>query len=368
MNIPFIDLNAGYLAQKEDIDSTVTNVLSSGWYILGEQVSQFEMEFSTFCNCSHAVGVASGTDAILIALKAFNIGPGDEVITVSHTAVATVAAIEHSGAKPVMIDIDPHKYTMNPALLSSAITPNTRAIIPVHLYGQPADMKPIINIAKSNNLIVIEDCAQAHGAKYENQRVGSLGDAGVFSFYPTKNLGAFGDGGAVTCPDQRIADRLRLLRQYGWQSRYISEEVGFNSRLDEIQAAILRVRLQDLDKNNHKRRQIANIYETSLVNCPIKLPLSKGGDEHVFHLYVIQTSERDLLRSYLDNKGISSAVHYPVPVHRQPAYLKYGYVKDTLPITEKAAQEVLSLPMYPQLTARQQQFVINAIQEYFGVN
>lgn len=365
MNIPFIDLRASYIAQKQEIDSAISTVLSGGWYILGDEVEQFEKEFATYCDCPYAVGVASGTDALLLALKAFDIGPGDEVITVSHTAVATATAIEQAGAKPLFVDIHPQTYTMNPDLLPLVITPNTRAIIPVHLYGQPANMDPILKFAAENDLIVIEDCAQAHGAKYKNQRVGSLGHAGAFSFYPTKNLGAIGDGGAVVCRDRSIANRLGLLRQYGWKERYISEEVGFNSRLDEMQAAILRVKLPALDRNNELRRQIADSYKKSIAGLPVKLPLDLPETIPVYHLFVIQLSKQQHLRKFLKKKGIGSAVHYPVPVHRQPAYQKYGLMKGTLPVTEQAAREVISLPMYPQLTQQQQQLVIDALYAYF---
>ena len=348
--------------------TAIADVLSGGWYILGEQVSAFEREFAAYCGANHAVGVASGTDALLLALKAFDIGPGDEVITVPHTAVATVTAIVLSGAQPVFVDIDPKTCTLDPNLLHLALTPRTRAIIPVHLYGRAANLNPILKFAQTHGLIVIEDCAQAHGSVYDNRRVGSLGDAGAFSFYPTKNLGAFGDGGAIVCRDQKIADRLQLLRQYGWKERYISEEVGFNSRLDELQAAILRIKLHSLEENNNARRHFAAAYIDQLAKCPLTLPDRVEFNSHIFHLFVIQVEDRQALMDYLQGRMVGTAIHYPVPIHLQPAYQKYGYARGSLPVTEKAANRVLSLPMYPQLSEQQIDIVTEAICTFYGVN
>ena len=368
MQVPFIDLQASYQAQKVQIDTAVSNVLSSGWYVLGQEVHQFEEDFAAFCQTPHAVGVASGTDALLLALKAFDIGPGDEVITVSHSAVATAAAVELSGATPVFVDVDPITYTLNPALIEPKITPRTKAIIPVHLYGHPADMNDISRIARSHDLLVIEDNAQAHGALFDGHVVGSMGDAGAFSFYPTKNLGAIGDGGAIVCRRQEVANRLKMLRQYGWRRRYVSEEVGYNSRLDELQAAILRVKLRTLQSNNQRRQSVADQYAHLLTGCPLHLPQERENCKHVYHLYVILAEERDDLQAYLSEQGIGTAIHYPVPIHLQPAYRRHNDAPGSLPITERLAGEVLSLPMFPHITEAQVTAVAEAIRVFYGLS
>lgn len=344
--IPFVDLTAEYQALQAEIDAAVARVLAGGWYILGQEVAAFEAEFAAFCGVEHAVGVASGTDALLLALRALEIGPGDEVITVSHTAVATVTAICLSGAVPVLVDVEPDYYTLNPALLEQAITPRTRAIIPVHLYGQPADLPAIVAIARQHHLYLIEDCAQAHGALLDGRPVGSWGDLAAFSFYPTKNLGAVGDGGAVVTADGELAQRLRGLRQYGWQERYISAHAGYNSRLDELQAAILRVKLGYLAELNRWRRELAARYRERLAGLPLVLPEERPAAEHVYHLFVIQSSRRDQLQAHLQAAGVATAVHYPVPVHQQPAY---AHLQASLPVTEQLAGRILSLPLYPHL-------------------
>jgi len=360
-NVPFVDLKAAYQRLRPEIDAAIADALESGWYILGGQVQTFEEEFAAWLGVRHAVGVASGTDAVLLALRACGVGPGDEVITVSHTAVATVAAIELSGAVPRLVDIDPHTYTLDPASLPAAISDRTKAIVPVHLYGCVADMDSILEIARAHGLAVIEDCAQAHGARYRGQMVGTMGDAAAFSFYPTKNLGAVGDGGAVVTDRPEIADRLRLLRQYGWRERYVSEITGYNSRLDELQAAVLRVRLRHLDAENESRRRLAAVYHGALAGFPIERPTQRVDDRHVYHLYVVRSAQRDALRSHLAANGIGTAVHYPVPVHLQPAYQRLGYGPGSLPVTESAAQTVLSLPMFPDLTPDQIAIVAAAI-------
>ncbi len=367
MQVPFVDLQASYVAQKEQIDTAVAGVLASGWYILGQEVRQFEEEFAAFCQSPHAIGVASGTDALLLALKAFDIGPGDEVITVAHTAVATAAAIKLCGARPVFVDIDPVTYTINPALIEERITRQSRAIIPVHLYGHPADMDQILAVAHSHSLHVIEDNAQAHGARYKNQLVGSLGDAGAFSFYPTKNLGAIGDGGAIICNRQKTAARLLALRQYGWHRRYVSEEVGYNSRLDELQAAILRVKLRTLEANNRLRQRAAKLYNHLLAGSPLQLPQESPNCEHVYHLYVVQSAERDDLQEFLSEKGIGTAIHYPVPIHLQTAYQDDNCPPGSLPVTEKLAGRILSLPMFPQISEAQVTAVAEAIRAFYGL-
>ncbi|MGB8225278.1 MAG: DegT/DnrJ/EryC1/StrS family aminotransferase, partial [Sedimentisphaerales bacterium] len=335
-----------YLSYKNEIDTAIRQVLDSGWYILGKEVKAFEEEFASYIGVGFGIGVGSGTDAIQLALRALKIGTGDEVITVSHTAVATVAAIEMTGAKAIMVDIEPDFYTIDPSKIKAAITPRTKAIIPVHLYGQPADLDPILKIARQHNLRVIEDCAQAHGAIYKNKRAGSFGDIACFSFYPTKNLGALGDGGMVVTNDSKLAERVEMLRQYGWKERYVSQFAGINSRLDELQAAILRVKLKHLDEDNSKRIHLADIYNRQLSDTDLILPRQRENSSHIYHLYVIRSSRRDKLLSYLKEKGIGAAVHYPVPVHLQPAY-NHG---QNLEWTEHITKEILSLPMYPELS------------------
>lgn len=360
MNIPFNELRSGYLAQQSEIDAAVRRVLESGWYILGQETAAFEAEFAAYCGAAGCVGVNSGTDALHLALRACGVGPGDEVITVAHTAVATVAAIRMTGATPVLVDIDPNTYTMAPAALAAALTPATRAVIPVHLYGHPADMDAIRTIARE--CFVIEDCAQAHGAQYKGRPVGGFGDLACYSFYPTKNLGALGDGGAVTGNDPELLEKVRLLREYGWtpQERYVSHIEGVNSRLDELQAAILRVRLRHLDANNAMRRRLAALYDEALP-AAVKRPSERPDARHVYHLYVIQHAARDHLRARLAEQGVGAGIHYPVPVHLQPAYQAGQLRCLPLPVTEQAAREVLSLPMYPTLTETQVRAVAAAV-------
>ena len=364
--IPLVDLQADYLLWRDEIDAAVARVLRSGWYILGQEVSQFETEFAAFCGVEHAVGVASGTDALLLALRAGGIGPGDEVITVAHTAVATVAAIELSGARPVLVDVTPDTYTLDPALIEPALTERTRAIVPVHLYGHSADLAPILDVARRHNLRVIEDCAQAHGATYQGRPVGSWGDAAAFSFYPTKNLGAIGDGGAIITRQADLAERLGRLRQYGWRERYISDTPGYNSRLDELQAAILRVKLRHLADSNMARHRLADQYALALHSLPLAPPLQKPNCRHVYHLYVVQTDRRDALREFLQGRGIGSAIHYPMPIHLQPAYQHLGYGPGSLPITEQLAGRILSLPLYPQLSPTAVAAVAQAIHDFYA--
>ncbi|HQY92922.1 DegT/DnrJ/EryC1/StrS family aminotransferase [Caldilinea sp.] len=360
MNIPFNELRSGYLAYQTEIDAAVHRVLESGWYILGRETTAFEEEFAAYCGAAGCVGVNSGTDALYLALRACGVGPGDEVITVSHTAVATVAAIRMSGATPVLVDIDPDTYTMSPNALADAMSPTTRAVLPVHLYGHAADMAAICEIAET--CFVIEDCAQAHGARYQGRPVGSFGDLACYSFYPTKNLGALGDGGAVTGNDAALLGKVRLLREYGWtpQERYVSHVEGVNSRLDEMQAAILRVRLRHLDADNEARRRLASLYSDLLPDL-LKKPVEREHCRHVYHLYVVQYSERDRLRAQLAAQGIGAGIHYPTPVHLQPAY-QAGQVRATaLPVTEQAAREVLSLPLHPTLGEAQARTVVQAV-------
>jgi dTDP-4-amino-4,6-dideoxygalactose transaminase len=361
------DPKANYLAHKREIDEAIAGTLDSGWYILGQQVSAFEQEFAGYLGARHCVGVANGTDALHLALRACGIGAGDVVVTVAHTAVATVAAIEMAGAEPLLVDIDPASFTISPEAIEDAIKTwrgegKVKAITPVHLYGHPANMQAVLEIARRYELKVIEDCAQAHGATINGAQVGTFGDAAGFSFYPTKNLGALGDGGAVVTNDPEVAERARLLREYGWRERYVSEVAGFNSRLDELQAAVLRVKLKYLDEENARRRAIARIYDERLASTPLHLPQCGGVVEHAYHQYAVRSDERDKLRERLREQGIGALIHYPVPVHLQPAYRNRAPVhRRTLPETEQAAQQVLSLPMYPHLTAEQVGRVCEAI-------
>lgn len=353
-----------YLARKEKIDAAIRRVLDGGWYVLGEEVRQFEKEFANFAGCRHGIGVGNGTDAIHLALRCLDVGSGDEVITVAHTAVATVAAIELTGAKTVFADICPDTFTIDPDAVKRLLTPRTKAIIAVHLYGQAVNLDPILEMARQHGIKVIEDCAQAHGAMYKGRIVGSLGDLACFSFYPTKNLGAIGDGGMVTTRSDELAAKARLLREYGWQERYISLVSGWNTRLDELQAAILRVKLEHLNGDNEKRRAIAKAYAEGLGDLGLTLPCEMENNKHVFHLYVIRTAQRDGLLAHLKKQEIQAAVHYPLPIHKQPAY-KDSYASISLPITELVAQDVLSLPMYPELEDKEVLQVIQGVRSFF---
>ena len=364
--IPQANPGAGYQALKAEIDDAVHRALSSGWYILGNELRAFEAEFAAWLGVPAVVGCGNGTDAIALALRGLDIGPGCTVVTVSHTAVATVAAIEMAGATPLLIDIDPVHYTMDPEALRQVLEmpppglPPIKAVIPVHLYGQPADLDRIAPLCEAHGLRLIEDCAQAHGARLHNNRVGTFGDAATFSFYPTKNMGALGDGGAVAVQDADLAARIAALRQYGWRKHYISDEVGVNSRLDEVQAAILRVKLLHLDKQNARRQAIAAAY-TAALPPSLPAPARRPGASHVFHLYVTRTSSRDAIQADLRGMGIGTGIHYPVPVHRQPAYQGRLRLWDGCRETEKAAAEVLSLPLYPELTDEQVEAVCSAL-------
>lgn len=353
---------AQYLTHRDEIDAAIRSVLDKGRYVLGDEVRAFESEFAAYIGVNEGIGVGSGTEALHLALKACDVGPGDEVVTVSHTAVATVAAIELTGATPVFVDIEADTFCMDPDLLEAAITPRTRAVIPVHIYGQPASIERVVDIARSHNLRVIEDCAQAHGACHDGRKAGSFGDMACFSFYPTKNLGAIGDGGMVVTSDPDLARAAKLLREYGWADRYVSTVSGWNTRLDEIQAAVLRVKLHHLDADNDRRRQLAAVYDRELRGSNLTLPGPRPQAYHVYHLYVVRTPNRDELLQHLDSKGIKALVHYPVPVHRQPAYA--GLHAAPLPETELAARQVLSLPMYPELGESDALRVTAAINEF----
>jgi dTDP-4-amino-4,6-dideoxygalactose transaminase len=365
--VPQTDPKAAYLAQRAEIDAAVARVLQGGWYILGQEVAAFEREFAAYIGRRHGVGVANGTDALVLALRALGVRPEDYVATVSHTAVATVAAIELAGARPLLVDIDPASYTLDAAELGRVLAAppgRVAAVIPVHLYGQPADLDAILPLARRHGVRVVEDCAQCHGAMVGARRAGSLGDIAAFSLYPTKNLGALGDGGIVVTEDDALAARLRALREYGWRERYISDIAGTNSRLDELQAAMLRVKLTALDADNARRGAIADAYDRDLAGLPLILPWRRTDASHVFHQYVIRSSARDALRERLKRAGIGTNIHYPVPVHLQLAYEgRLAQGPSGLRESERAARDVLSLPMYPQLDAAAVARVVAAVRE-----
>jgi dTDP-4-amino-4,6-dideoxygalactose transaminase len=357
---------AQYIAHKEEIDEVVDRVLNRGRYILGEETSNFEKEFSHYIGVQFSIGVGSGTEALHLALAACHVSRGDEVITVSHTAVATISAIELVGAYPVFADIEPDYYTMNPYVFEELITPRTKAVIPVHIYGQPASLEPILEIAKRHNLYVIEDCAQAHGAMYKGEHVGSWGDIGCFSFYPTKNLGAIGDGGIVATDNEVLANQVKLLREYGWKERFKSDIPGWNSRLDEIQAAILRIKLKYLDKDNETRTQLAVKYSEEFKHCRMILPKLRPDSTHVYHQFVIRYSQRDTLQKFLEEQGIRAQIHYPIPIHQQRAYRNRLKIRTDLTVTERITEEILSLPIYPELTEGETNKIITAVKDFFN--
>jgi dTDP-4-amino-4,6-dideoxygalactose transaminase len=369
--IPQANPGAAYAAQKAAIDSAIHCVLESGRYILGAPVAKFEQEFAAYLGAKHGVGVASGTNAIELALRALEIGAGQAVIAPSHTAVATVAAIEQAGARPILIDVDPKNYTITAGAIEAVVKDRRElegcriaAVIPVHLYGHPAAMPAILDVARRHGLRVIEDCAQSHGARIGDDRTGTFGDLAAFSFYPTKNLGAFGDGGLVATNDSELQQRLVALREYGWQQRYVSALAGLNSRLDSLQAAILSVKLPRLDADNDRRRAIAARYSAGLATLGLVLPTSGRGVDQVFHQYVIRTPGRDELATFLASRSILTGIHYPVPVHLQPAYSERQLTFGDLPQTETLCREILSLPMFPQLADGDVDRVIAAVAEW----
>lgn len=343
--IPFVDLKREYAEISEEVTHAIHRVLESGWFILGNEVQIFEEELSKYVGVKYGIGVNSGSDALFLALKALGIGKGDEVITVSHTFISTVDAIARNGAKPVFVDIDPVTYCIDVTKIEERITNKTRAILPVHLYGHPVDLEPIMEIAERYNLFVIEDACQAHGAGYKGKKVGSIGDLGCFSFYPVKNLGAYGDGGMIVTNNEELAERLKRLRNYGQPKKYYHDFVGVNSRLDEIQAAILRIKLKHLDEWNEKRKSVAKLYDGLLEDSEIVIPIEKECAEHVYHLYVIRSEKRNALKEYLWKEEIQTQIHYPIPVHKQKAYLEFSVAQ--LPVTEKICGEILSLPLHP---------------------
>jgi dTDP-4-amino-4,6-dideoxygalactose transaminase len=364
--IPFVDLKAQYRSIKKEVDAAIADVLENSAFILGKHVVAFEEEFAAYCQGQFAIGVNSGTSALHLAMLAAGIGPGDEVITVSMTFVATVAAIGYTGARPVFVDVDPTTYTMDPAKIEAAITERTKAIVPVHLYGQPADLDPILNIARRHNLIVIEDAAQAHGAEYKGRRVGSIGDLGCFSFYPGKNLGAYGEGGAVVTNNPEYNRTIRMYRDWGAEKRYHHVLKGYNYRLEGIQGAILGVKLRRLDRWTDSRIAHAAEYTRLLEGAGLSTPAVLPDRRHVFHVYALRSPQRDQLQQALQDSGVQTGIHYPFPVHLLEAWSDLGYAKGDFPVSEQIAQEELSLPMYPELTSEQLAFVTSTVQEYVG--
>jgi dTDP-4-amino-4,6-dideoxygalactose transaminase len=364
-NIPLVGLFDQYQTIKPEIDAAIQNIITSSAFVGGNEVRQFEKEFAAYCEAKACVGVGNGTDALYLTLRALGIGAGDEVITVAHTFIATSEAISMTGATPIFIDVLDDTMLMDPALIEPAITPRTKAIIPVHLYGQSCDMDAIMEIARKHGLKVVEDAAQAHGAKWRGQRVGSIGDAATFSFYPGKNLGAFGDAGAVVSQDEGLIEQIRMLANHGRLEKYTHKIEGVNSRLDGLQAAILRVKLRYLDEWNAKRRQIADAYREQLTDRGIAFQTVHENAEPVWHLFVVRLSERERLQSSLKEEGIASGIHYPVPLHQQPAY-EDRRASYNLPATERAAREVLSLPMYPELTQEQIDAICSAVTSAFA--
>jgi dTDP-3-amino-3,4,6-trideoxy-alpha-D-glucose transaminase len=360
--IPLVDLKAQYRSIKGEIDAAIQRVIESAGFIMGPEVKDFERAFAATCEVAHCIGVSSGTAALTLALRALGIGPGDEVITVAHTFIATAEAICAVGARPCFVDIDTHTYTLDPAALEAAITPATRAVIPVHLYGQPADMTRINAIAAAHGLAVIEDAAQAHGATWQGRKAGTLATLGCFSFYPGKNLGAYGDAGAVTTDDAALAEQVRLLRNHGRRSKYLHEQIGFGERLDTLQAAILHAKVAHLGAWTAARRRLAARYSEHLAQCELVLPAVAPEAEPAWHLYVVRTPRRDALLEHLKAHGVEAGIHYPVPLHRQPAFAAFDY--PALPVTEEVAATCLSLPLYPELTDAQQDRVIDLVQTF----
>ena len=364
--IPFGDPSASYKAHKTQIDQAIKRVLDSGWYVLGTEVDAFEREFASFHGKEfHAVGVANGTDAIALCLKTLGLTKGDEIITTSHTAVATVAGIEQAGCTAVFADIDPHTRCIAPKSIDERVTTKTRAIMPVHIYGQPAEMHSILEVAKAHNLSLIEDCSQAHGAEIQGQKVGTFADMSAYSCYPTKNLGGTGDGGVILCRSKEFAEKIKSLRQYGWNEARESIIPGFNSRLDELQAAILRVKLQYLPVDNAKRRAIALSYNEAFKDLPITLPVLANTELHAMHLYVIEYDRRNELMEYLRNNQIGASLHYPLAVHQHIAYAQRIRGGDNLPVTDLFYQNNLTLPMYPELSNDSIEHIISIVQKWF---
>ncbi len=363
MQIPLVDLQAQYQSIKPEIMAAIEDVLEGMQLFLGPQSLAFEHEFAQYCGCRYGVGLSNGTDALALALRACDIGPGDEVITVANTFIATVEAIALVGAIPVFVDVDPDTYTLDWRPLDQVLTPRTRAIIPVHLYGHPVDMQPVLDFARSHGLRVIEDASQAHGATYQGQRVGSMGDIGCFSLYFSKNLGAYGEAGICVTKDSSLAESLCKLRDHGSLIRYHHEVLGVNARMDEIQAAVLRVKLRYLEQWNAARQAHANFYTEQLAGRVEAVPVVRSWATHVYYVYVVQVEERDRFRERLEQEGIATGIHYPIPIHLQPACSHYSYMRGMLPVTEAVTERIVSLPMYPELTIEQLRMVVNAVKK-----
>jgi len=361
MQVPFLDLKAQYEAIKQEIDQTIANVINDAAFVGGKYVKQFEEEFAAFCVAKHCVGVGNGTDALFIALRSLGVGKGDEVITAANSFIATSEAITMAGAKVVFVDCDPRTYNIDTTKILSAITPRTKAIIPVHLYGQPADLPALQTIAREYGLFLIEDAAQAHGAEFEGKRVGSFGDIACFSFYPGKNLGAYGDGGAIVTNNEELAMKCRMIGNHGRVKKYDHDFEGVNSRLDGIQAAILSVKLRHLEEWTKKRREIAEIYNELLKNSEVMTPVEAPGVKHIYHLYVVRIPQRDAVQAALKTKGIDTGIHYPIPLPHLQAYRYLGHTSDEFPVTTQYSREILSLPMYPELSKIQIEYVCDQL-------
>jgi len=364
LKVSFLDLRAGYLELEDEIKEATERVLSSGWYILGNEVEEFEQKFASYCGASHCVGVGNGLDALILSLRVLGVGSGDEVLVPSNTYVATWLAVSHCGAKPVPVEPNRDTYNIDVDLIESSITEKTKAIIPVHLYGQSADLDPILEIAKKYDLKVLEDAAQCHGSKYKGKRIGAHGDAVAWSFYPGKNLGAFGDGGAVTTNNREIAEKVKLFRNYGSEKKYYNDVIGYNSRLDPLQAAVLSIKLSYLDDWNRRRKQIASVYLKSIDADRITLPVQKDFSESVWHLFVISSQQRQAMQENLKKNGIDTVIHYPVPPYRQKAFKNHGFPVERFQLTDLLSESILSLPIGPHLKEESVNYVVDTINKF----
>ena len=364
MNVPFLDVQASYAEIAGELDAATSRVVASGWYLLGEELAAFEREYAAYVGAKHCVGLGNGLDALHLGLRAMGVGPGDEVIVPSNTYIATWLAVTYAGATVVPVEPDPRTYNLDPARITAAITPRTKVILPVHLYGQPADLDPIVALARERGLRVLEDGAQVHGARYKGRPIGAIGDATAWSFYPSKNLGALGDAGAITTDDDAIADRVRVLRNYGSRVKYVNEVQGYNSRLDEIQAAALRVKLRHLDEWNARRGVIAAHYQEELADCALALPYVPAWADPVWHVFVVRAPDRDGLQRHLTAAGIGTVIHYPIPPHLQDAYADLGLGEGSFPLSETIHREVLSLPIGPHMTEAQVGATIDAVRAF----
>jgi dTDP-4-amino-4,6-dideoxygalactose transaminase len=367
LEVPYLDLKAQYQSIKPEIDAALARVFDTCQFVLGSEVAAFERDFAAYCGTAECIALNSGTSALHLALLAAGVGPGDEVITVPFTFVASVAAVLYAGAKPVLVDIDPRSFTLDPAAIESAITPRTKVILPVHLYGQAADMDPIMEIARRRGLVVIEDAAQAHGAKYKGRPVGGIGDLGCFSFYPGKNLGAYGEGGAVTTSNSGHADAIRMLRDWGQDRKYHHRLRGYNYRMEGFQGAVLGVKLRHLDRWTAARRAVVRSYNQWFADCDVEIPQEMAWGEHVYHVYTLRVNDRDRVQAALTAAGVQTGIHYPVPVHLQPAYSDLGYGAGAFPHSERAARQVLSLPLYPELSSPAVAHVAQALRKAVGL-